>query len=80
MPKVRLGERRDAPVYSLKDLNMHFEVYRDANKDWRWRLRAANGETIAVSSESYRRKQSCLDSIELVKGSKGARVDVEDDG
>ena len=31
----------------------HFETYRDAAGDWRWRLRAANGRIVADSAEGY---------------------------
>lgn len=37
------------------------------SKQWRWRLRAGNGEIIAVSSESYMNKDDCLRSIDIVR-------------
>ena len=46
---------------------MYFQKYRDNKGEWRWRLRAANHETIAVSSESYIYESSCDHSIDLVK-------------
>ena len=46
---------------------MYFQVYVDTRMEWRWRLRAANHEIIAVSSEGYNRKATCLRSIELVQ-------------
>lgn len=30
--------------------------YRDTTGEWRWRITAANGETIADSSEGYKRR------------------------
>ena len=53
---------------------MYFEMYRDARGEWRWRLKAANHEQIAASSEGYINKSDCLHSIELVKGSMDASV------
>jgi uncharacterized protein YegP (UPF0339 family) len=32
---------------------MEFEIYEDAAGGWRWRLRAANGRTVADGSEAY---------------------------
>jgi uncharacterized protein YegP (UPF0339 family) len=58
---------------------MRFELYKDHNKEFRWRLRAANGEVIAVSSESYRRKEDCQHGIELVQGSSGAELVEKED-
>lgn len=42
-----------------------FEVYQDANNKWRFRLKAANGEIIAVG-EAYETKQGCLNGIQAV--------------
>lgn len=53
---------------------MYFEVYLDNQRFYRWRLKAANHEVIAVSSESYNSKQSCLYSISLVKSCANAAV------
>jgi uncharacterized protein YegP (UPF0339 family) len=43
-----------------------FEVYADAGGEFRFRLRAANNEIIAVS-ESYTSKAACINGIESVK-------------
>lgn len=46
---------------------MEFVVYRDEAREWRWRLRHANGEVLAVSSEGYKRKSSCLRTVRNVQ-------------
>ena len=43
-----------------------FEVYLDKAGEYRFRLKARNGEIIAVS-EGYKAKASCLNGIESVK-------------
>ena len=43
-----------------------FEVYTDKAGEFRFRLKAGNGEIIAVS-EGYKKKPSCLNGIESVK-------------
>ena len=43
-----------------------FEVYMDAKGKYRFRMKAANGQTIAVS-QSYKKKESCLKGIESVR-------------
>ncbi len=54
---------------------MKFEVFRNRSKEWRWRLRAANGEIIATSGkETYRRKIDCMYAVRLVQGSGSAKV------
>jgi uncharacterized protein YegP (UPF0339 family) len=44
-----------------------FEVYKDKSGQYRWRLVASNGRTIAESGEGYSSKEACLDGIESVK-------------
>ena len=43
-----------------------FEVYKDKAGEFRFRLKAANGQIIAVS-ESYKALASCLNGIESVR-------------
>ena len=43
-----------------------FEWYKDKTGKFRFRLVAANGETIATS-ESYSSKEACVNGIESVK-------------
>ncbi|MDP4024422.1 DUF1508 domain-containing protein [Methylobacterium sp. NEAU 140] len=53
---------------------MRFELYRDAGGQWRWRLRARNGEVVAESGEGYARREDCEHGIALVRQSTEARV------
>ena len=52
----------------------YYQIYKDAAGHWRWRFRAANHETIAVSSEGYVYKHDCMHSISLVKASANSPV------
>ena len=52
---------------------MRFEVYQQRSLSslaiggqWRWRLRAGNGEIIA-QGEGYTTRQNCLHAISLIK-------------
>lgn len=54
---------------------MKFEIYRDKAKEWRWRLVAKNGKTIADSGEGYKRQGRCVYAIALIQGeSAGAEI------
>lgn len=44
-----------------------FEVYKDKAGEFRWRLKAGNGQNIASSGEGYAEKRGCLAGIESVK-------------
>ncbi len=53
---------------------MKFEIYKDAAGEWRWRLKAANGQIVATSGEGYHNKSDCRHGIDLVKSSSSAPV------
>lgn len=56
---------------------MHFEIDKNSQGQWIWRLRAANGQIVAVSGESYVNKSACEHGISLVK-STAAQTPVQD--
>ena len=67
--------RKNAVTAKLEDLtvagftavtNPKFEVYEDKSGEFRFRLKARNGEVIAAS-EGYVAKASCLNGIESVR-------------
>ncbi len=44
-----------------------FELYKDPKGEYRWRLKATNGQTIATGGEGYSSKASALEGIASVK-------------
>ena len=44
-----------------------FELYKDTKGEYRWRLVASNGQTIATGGEGYKSKDSAKAGIESVK-------------
>ena len=67
--------RKNASAAKLEDqteenfeavTNPTFEVYKDKAGEFRFRLKARNGEIIAVS-EGHKAKASCLNGIESVR-------------
>lgn len=67
--------RKNAPIANLEDqtvaepaaaTNPKFEVYTDKAGEFRFRLKARNGEIIAAS-EGYMAKASCLNGVESVR-------------
>lgn len=62
-----VGEIEDQTVEGFaKVKHPKFEVYTDKSGEFRFRLKATNGEIIAVS-EGYKKKPSCLNGIASVK-------------
>ncbi len=58
-----------------------FEMYKDAKGEYRWRLKASNGQTIATSGEGYTTKANCENGIESVKkNAPGASTDDQTGG
>ena len=61
--RVAAAER---PVY-VRRSRLRFEVFRDRRGEYRWRLRAPNGQIVADSAEGYVRKSDCLRGMDLVR-------------
>ena len=66
---------KNAPVAGVEDQtadevvavkNPKFEVYQDKAGEFRFRLKATNGQVIATG-EGYKAKASCLNGVESVK-------------
>ncbi len=53
-----------------------FEIYKDKRKEFRWRLRADNGQIIEVG-EGYKSKRGCKNGIVSVKRN-APKADIED--
>ena len=67
--------KKNAPAAAVEDQTAEgfeaekhpkFEVYEDKSGEFRFRLKATNGQVIAVS-EGYKAKASCLNGVESVK-------------
>ncbi len=67
--------RKNAPAAGVEDQTVEgfetvkhpkFEVYEDKAGEFRFRLKATNGQVIAVS-EGYKAKASCMNGVESVK-------------
>jgi uncharacterized protein YegP (UPF0339 family) len=68
VPAARASERSAA--------GLTFEIYEDAKKEFRWRLKAANGQVIATSGQGYKAKADCRHGIEVIqKEAAAARVE-----
>ncbi|MGB4136927.1 MAG: YegP family protein [Microbacterium sp.] len=44
-----------------------FELYTDKGGEWRFRLKAGNGEVIATASEGYTSKSGALNGIDSIR-------------
>ena len=67
--------QKNAPVAGVEDQTVEgfaavkhpkFEVYTDKAGEFRFRLKATNGQIIAVG-EGYKKKASCMNGIESIK-------------
>lgn len=63
-PKAKLEDQTEAGWKQLT--NPKFQVYLDKSDHYRFRLKARNGEIIAVS-DSYTARAGCLNGVESVK-------------
>ena len=79
--------QKNAPIAAIEDQtkadfqtekNPKFEVYADKRGEFRFRLKAANGQIIAVG-EGYKAKASCLNGIaSIVKNAPEAAIVIEE--
>jgi uncharacterized protein YegP (UPF0339 family) len=51
-----------------------YRLFRDNRKRWRWRYDLRNGETIAVSSDSYSSREECERMVGALRSSLDAPV------
>ena len=63
-PAAHLENQTEEPCVPTP--NPKFEMFQDRAGEYRFRLKARNGKTIAVSA-GYKSKASCLSGIESVK-------------
>ena len=63
-PAAKLEDRTEAGFRTLT--NPKFELYQDKSGSYRFRLKARNGEIIAVS-EAYTARAGCLNGIDSVR-------------
>ena len=57
---------------------MKFVIYEDSGGSYRWRLVAANGQTVATSGESFSSKANARRAAENVRDGAGAAQVVEE--
>ena len=79
--------KKNAPVAGVEDQTAEgytpvkhpkFEIYRDKAGEFRFRLKATNGQIIATS-EGYKAMASCLNGIESVKkNAPDAKIEVKE--
>ena len=74
--------RKNAPIANIEDqtaepvvtaVNPKFEIYNDKAGEFRFRLKARNGEII-LASEGYKTKASCENGIESVRKNSPAEI------
>ncbi len=73
-PTAKLEDQTTDPVES--QTNPKFEMYKDKAGEFRFRLKARNGE-IVVFSEGYTSKSNCLNGIESVRNNSDSDVTEE---
>lgn len=57
---------------------IRFEIFRSPFcRQWRWRLRGANGRILATSGESFHNRGDCLSSLDLVRSTNAGTPIVE---
>lgn len=64
----------DLTIEDRKVPNPKYQIVQDSNSEFRFHLKAANGEIIA-QGEGYQTKENCLNAIEIIKKSYDAEIE-----
>ena len=56
----------------------HIHIFKDKAGEYRWNLRARNGEIVSDSAEGYRHLDDCL--VIASELHPGVRIDIDEDG
>ncbi len=57
---------------------MTFELYKDAKGEFRWRLKASNGQIVATGGQGYSAKADCKHAIESIMKNAATATIVDD--
>jgi uncharacterized protein YegP (UPF0339 family) len=68
------AEIEDLTIKGHKVPNPKYQIYKDTSGEFRFRLKAANGEIIA-EGEGYESKEGCLNGIKVVRSSCDAEIE-----
>jgi uncharacterized protein YegP (UPF0339 family) len=52
-------------------MSSQFQLFQDSAGEWRWRLLAENGKSIAAASEGYAAKAGAVNGIDVVRHMRG---------
>jgi uncharacterized protein YegP (UPF0339 family) len=67
-------------VYGARADKLKFEVYQDNAKEFRWRLKATNGEVLATAGQGYKAKADCKNGVErIMKNADKLKFEVYED-
>src|SRR4051794_35034505 len=56
---------------------LKFEVYQDAAKEYRWRLKGPDGKELATAGQGFQTKASCKRSVELIQAEADGKLKFE---
>ncbi|HQR06464.1 MAG TPA: DUF1508 domain-containing protein [Gemmatales bacterium] len=56
-----------ATVHAALADALKFEIYQDAKKEYRWRLKNADDKVLATAGQGFTTKKSCEESVDRIK-------------
>lgn len=65
-------DRTHVRAAGLQDRQLTFEIYQDTAKDYRWRLKASNGNILATPGQGFSSKRTCRESVEHLQEGVGS--------
>jgi uncharacterized protein YegP (UPF0339 family) len=56
---------------------LHFEIYQDAQKEYRWRLKDADGKVLATAGQGYKAKDSATKGVQRLQTEANGKLTFE---
>ena len=55
----------DEGVILMADTGRKWQIYQDKRGEWRWRCLASNGKLVGASSQGYKSKEDCVQTLRV---------------
>ena len=72
-----LARTAATPPTVASDEQLTFEIYKDSQGEYRWRLKSPNKQTIGSSGQGYKAKSDCEHAITVIKDN-AAKAKIEE--
>jgi uncharacterized protein YegP (UPF0339 family) len=74
---LMVGFLAPVPAVAQAKEGLKFEIYQDAAKDYRWRLKDGDGKVLATAGQGYKAKESAKNGVKLIQTEADSKLKFE---